>query len=79
MRQLPIPYDGVSATRGRIGGTAKALCQACAVYGVEPEAGNDGQQIFGSGKIVRIEMISSASGNSRKSNTPYQASFRNRS
>ena len=33
---------------------AKALSPACAVYGVEPEAGNDGQQSFRSGKIVRI-------------------------
>lgn len=33
---------------------AKALCPECAVYGVEPEAGNDGQQSFRSGKIVRI-------------------------
>lgn len=34
---------------------AKALCPDCAVYGVEPEAGNDGQQSFRTGKIVRIE------------------------
>lgn len=33
---------------------AKALNPACKVYGVEPEAGNDGQQSFRSGKIVRI-------------------------
>ena len=33
---------------------AKGLVPECAVYGVEPEAGNDGQQSFHSGKIVRI-------------------------
>ena len=33
---------------------AKALCPDCAVYGVEPEAGNDGQQSFRAGKIVTI-------------------------
>lgn len=33
---------------------AKALNPACKVYGVEPEAGNDGQQSFRTGKIVKI-------------------------
>lgn len=33
---------------------AKALCPDIDVYGVEPEAGNDGQQSFRSGKIVSI-------------------------
>jgi threonine dehydratase len=33
---------------------AKALSPRCAVYGVEPEAGNDGQQSFRKGSIVRI-------------------------
>lgn len=33
---------------------ARALSPACLVYGVEPEAGNDGQQSFRSGAIVRI-------------------------
>ena len=33
---------------------AKALSPACAVFGVEPEAGNDGQQSFRQGTIVRI-------------------------
>jgi len=33
---------------------ARALCPGCDVYGVEPEAGNDGQQSFRSGKIVHI-------------------------
>ena len=35
---------------------AKALSPHCAVYGVEPEAGNDGQQSFRQGSIVRIEV-----------------------
>jgi threo-3-hydroxy-L-aspartate ammonia-lyase len=34
---------------------AGALAPACKVYGVEPEAGNDGQQSFRSGRIVTIE------------------------
>jgi threonine dehydratase len=33
---------------------AKALSPRCRVIGVEPEAGNDGQQSFRSGRIVRI-------------------------
>jgi threonine dehydratase len=33
---------------------ARALAPACRVYGVEPLAGNDGQQSFRSGAIVRI-------------------------
>ena len=33
---------------------ARALSQHCKVIGVEPEAGNDGQQSFRSGTIVRI-------------------------
>lgn len=36
--------------------SAKALSPACAVYGVEPEAGNDGQQSFRSGQIVKISV-----------------------
>lgn len=35
---------------------ARALATECSVYGVEPEAGNDGQQSFRSGAIVRIEV-----------------------
>jgi threonine dehydratase len=35
---------------------AKALAPDCAVYGVEPEAGNDGQRSFRQGSIVRIEV-----------------------
>jgi threonine dehydratase len=34
---------------------AKALAPACRVYGVEPEAGNDGQRSFRSGAVVHIE------------------------
>ncbi|HEY3635568.1 MAG TPA: threo-3-hydroxy-L-aspartate ammonia-lyase [Caldimonas sp.] len=34
---------------------ARALAPECKVYGVEPEAGNDGQQSFRSGRIVTIE------------------------
>lgn len=35
---------------------AKALSPSCDVYGVEPEAGNDGQQSLRSGKIVHIDV-----------------------
>ncbi len=35
---------------------AKALAPACKIYGVEPEAGNDGQQSLRKGSIVRIEV-----------------------
>jgi threo-3-hydroxy-L-aspartate ammonia-lyase len=34
---------------------ARALAPGCKVYGVEPEAGNDGQQSFRKGEIVHIE------------------------
>ncbi|REC95179.1 threo-3-hydroxy-L-aspartate ammonia-lyase [Kushneria indalinina] len=34
---------------------ARALSPACKIYGVEPEAGNDGQQSFRSGQIVHID------------------------
>jgi len=37
---------------------AKALSPQCRVFGVEPEAGNDGQQSFRSGEIVRIPVPS---------------------
>jgi threonine dehydratase len=43
---------------GLISGSAlatRALSPQCKVYGVEPEAGNDGQQSFRSGKIVHID------------------------
>ena len=34
---------------------ARALSPQCRIYGVEPEAGNDGQQSFRAGHIVHIE------------------------
>ncbi|MDR2870448.1 MAG: threo-3-hydroxy-L-aspartate ammonia-lyase, partial [Deferribacteraceae bacterium] len=34
---------------------AKALAPKCSIYGVEPEAGNDGQQSFKAGKVIRID------------------------
>ena len=34
---------------------AKALSPACRIYGVEPEAGNDGQQSLRAGHIVKID------------------------
>ncbi|MGH8821428.1 MAG: threo-3-hydroxy-L-aspartate ammonia-lyase [Rhodoferax sp.] len=43
---------------GLLAGSAlstRALAPGCKLYGVEPEAGNDGQQSFRSGTIVRIE------------------------
>ncbi|PRC90746.1 threo-3-hydroxy-L-aspartate ammonia-lyase [Solimicrobium silvestre] len=43
---------------GLLAGSAlstRALSPACTLYGVEPEAGNDGQQSFRSGKIVHID------------------------
>lgn len=43
---------------GLLSGTAlavRALAPGCKLYGVEPEAGNDGQQSFRSGEIVHIE------------------------
>jgi len=36
--------------------SAKALAPDCALYGVEPEAGDDGRQSFRKGEIVRIEV-----------------------
>ena len=44
---------------GLLSGTAltvRALAPKAKVYGVEPEAGNDGQQSFRSGSIVRIDV-----------------------
>jgi threo-3-hydroxy-L-aspartate ammonia-lyase len=43
---------------GLLSGSAlatRALAPACRLYGVEPEAGNDGQQSFRSGAIVHID------------------------
>jgi threonine dehydratase len=42
---------------GLLSGTllsAGALCPSCKVYGVEPEAGNDGQQSLAKGEVVSI-------------------------
>ncbi len=42
---------------GLLGGSAlaaKELSPGCSIYGVEPEAGNDGQRSFRQGSIVRI-------------------------
>ncbi len=36
--------------------SARALSPHCKVYGVEPEAGNDGQRSLSEGRIVRIEV-----------------------
>lgn len=55
------PLDAIFAPLGGGGllsGTAlaaRALAPACRVYGVEPEAGNDGQQSLRSGAIVHID------------------------
>src|SRR5256885_6495892 len=35
--------------------STRALSPDCALYGVEPEAGNDGQQSLRAGRIVHIE------------------------
>jgi threo-3-hydroxy-L-aspartate ammonia-lyase len=43
---------------GLLSGSALATCELspdCAIYGVEPAAGNDGQQSFRSGAIVHID------------------------
>lgn len=43
---------------GLLSGTAlatRALAPSAKIYGVEPEAGNDGQQSFRSGQLVRID------------------------
>jgi threonine dehydratase len=43
---------------GLLSGTAlstRALSPTCELFGVEPEAGNDGQQSFAQGRIVHIE------------------------
>ena len=50
---LLVPLGG----GGLLGGTAlatRALAPDCKLYGVEPEAGNDGQQSFRRGEIVHI-------------------------
>ncbi|SDH17329.1 threo-3-hydroxy-L-aspartate ammonia-lyase [Propionivibrio dicarboxylicus] len=51
---LFVPLGGGGLLSGSIL-SARALSPACKIYGVEPEAGNDGQQSLRSGAIVHIE------------------------
>ncbi|WP_085910221.1 threo-3-hydroxy-L-aspartate ammonia-lyase [Yersinia enterocolitica] len=51
---LLVPLGGGGLLSGCVT-VAKALYPNCQVIGVEPAAGNDGQQSFRSGKIVKIE------------------------
>jgi threonine dehydratase len=50
---LIVPLGGGGLLSG-CATAAKVMSPGCKVYGVEPAAGNDGQQSFRSGKIVRI-------------------------
>ena len=49
-----VPLGGGGLLSGSALAT-RALSPGCKLYGVEPEAGNDGQQSFRSGSIVHIE------------------------
>ncbi len=49
-----VPLGGGGLLSGSALST-RALSPDCALYGVEPEAGNDGQQSFRSGSIVHID------------------------
>ena len=51
--QLFVPLGGGGLLSGSALAT-RALAPKCRLYGVEPEAGNDGQQSFRSGQIVHI-------------------------
>jgi threonine dehydratase len=51
---LVVPLGGGGLLSG-CATVAKAMNPACTVIGVEPEAGNDGQQSFRSGNIVHID------------------------
>lgn len=51
---LLVPLGGGGLLSGSAT-AARALAPACEVYGVEPEAGNDGQRSFRSGAIVHID------------------------
>lgn len=51
---LFVPLGGGGLLSGTIL-SARALSPNCKIYGVEPEAGNDGQQSLRSGAIVHIE------------------------
>jgi threo-3-hydroxy-L-aspartate ammonia-lyase len=52
---LFVPLGGGGLLAGSLL-AARALLPACKVYGVEPEAGNDGQQSLRKGSIVRIDV-----------------------
>ncbi|HWV23584.1 MAG TPA: threo-3-hydroxy-L-aspartate ammonia-lyase [Thermomicrobiales bacterium] len=52
---LLVPLGGGGLLSGCAVAAAYSLSPDCKVIGVEPEAGNDGQQSFRSGKIVSIE------------------------
>jgi threonine dehydratase len=52
---LFVPLGGGGLLAGSLL-AAQALLPACKVYGVEPEAGNDGQQSLRQGTIVRIDV-----------------------
>jgi threonine dehydratase len=52
--ELYVPLGGGGLLSGSAI-AAKALCPDCRVFGVEPAAGNDGQQSFRSGSIVHID------------------------
>jgi threo-3-hydroxy-L-aspartate ammonia-lyase len=51
---LLVPLGGGGLLSGSALAT-RALAPDCKLYGVEPEAGNDGQQSFRQGEIVHIE------------------------
>ncbi|NYT85340.1 threo-3-hydroxy-L-aspartate ammonia-lyase [Pollutimonas harenae] len=51
---LFVPMGGGGLLSGSLL-AAHAISPDCAVYGVEPEAGNDGQQSFRKGEVVRIQ------------------------
>ncbi|MCC8395823.1 threo-3-hydroxy-L-aspartate ammonia-lyase [Paraburkholderia sp. MMS20-SJTR3] len=51
---LFVPLGGGGLLSGSALAT-RALAPQCALYGVEPEAGNDGQRSFRSGEIVHID------------------------
>jgi threonine dehydratase len=51
---LLVPLGGGGLLSG-CATAAKAMLPKCQVFGVEPKAGNDGQQSFQSGQIVHIE------------------------
>lgn len=52
---LFVPLGGGGLLAGSLL-AARALLPACKVYGVEPEAGNDGQRSLRQGSIVRIDV-----------------------